>query len=108
MIFMRRSRHNRTRKPARGQATRTIKRRILVVCEGEVTEPTYIQEFHKWCRNSVVEIKIGGKSNVPRTLAVAARDEKKKAEKDAKKQKDDFLAFDEVWCVFDIDDHPVI
>jgi hypothetical protein len=31
---------------------------------------------------------------------------KRAAERDAKRHRDDNLRFDEVWCVFDVDEHP--
>ena len=31
---------------------------------------------------------------------------KREAERVAKRQRDSYLAFDEVWCVHDVDDHP--
>jgi len=37
-----------------------------------------------------------------------AKKHKKKAEEDAKRERDDNLAYDSVWCVFDRDDHPHI
>ncbi len=36
----------------------------------------------------------------------AARDRKRAAEIAARKHEDDNLAYDSVWCVFDIDEHP--
>jgi len=37
-----------------------------------------------------------------------AKDHKKRAEADAKRERDENLAYDSVWCVFDVDDHPHI
>jgi len=31
---------------------------------------------------------------------------KKQAEREARRQRDGFLKYDEVWCVFDVDEHP--
>jgi hypothetical protein len=43
---------------------------------------------------------------VPKTLVERASELKKIAEREARRQKDDFLKYDEVWCVFDVDAHP--
>ena len=58
------------------------------------------------CRNPRVRIEIAPEHGVPRTLVIIARDHKKRAEKAAKQERDENLAYDSVWCVFDVDDHP--
>lgn len=62
--------------------------RLLIVCEGEQTEPNYFKGF----RNSSVTIKIKSVAKDPLTLVQEAD----------QLQKDD--AYDEVWCVFDKDE----
>jgi len=52
-----------------------------------------------------LELSPGG---VPKTLVVRAAQSKKDAEHAAKAAKDENLRYDEVWCVFDIDDHPKV
>ena len=42
------------------------------------------------------------------TLVRLAKLAKAEAEKKAKREGDDFLKFDSVWCVFDVDEHPNI
>ena len=80
--------------------------RILVCCEGQVTEPSYFNRLKREGHNILlhVEVKPGGK--VPQTLVDYALDLKREAEKKARGQKDDNLKYDEVWCVFDVDAHP--
>nr|WP_233261445.1 RloB family protein [Vitiosangium sp. GDMCC 1.1324] len=75
-------------------------------CEGENTEPQYIDAFRKWCRNSRVDVEIAKERGVPLTLVRAAKERKVQAEKEASKAEDDNIAYDEVWCVFDVDEHP--
>ena len=41
-------RRERERRPARRTATREPKRRLLVVCEGRVTEPQYLRGLERW------------------------------------------------------------
>lgn len=85
---------------------REVKRRILIVCEGIVTERHYFNDLRIQTK-SLVELQIepGG---TPRTLVERAVDLKKSAEKDAKRGKDENLKFDAVWSVFDVDEHPFL
>lgn len=99
-------RRNRTRRPARHPRTRDPKKRLLVVCEGAVTEPEYIKGFVAWRRNPLVVVKIADQHGVPRTLVEAAKDARDAAAAEARTHRDENLNFDEVWCVFDVDEHP--
>lgn len=85
---------------------RDVKRRILIVCEGKVTEKHYFNDLRHVMR-SLVELDIdpGGK---PKTLVERAVDLKKTADRDAKRGKDQNLKYDVVWCVFDVDEHPYL
>jgi hypothetical protein len=103
---MRSDRRRRTRRPARGAATKTPRRRLLLVCEGEVTEPEYFRGFEQWARNSSVEIRIADEHGVPLTLVEYAVRRRKEADDQAEKERDSFLRYDEVWCVLDVDEHP--
>lgn len=98
-------RRKRRRRPARRRAKRRPRRRLLVVCEGQRTEPDYIRGFERHVRNATVEIEIPGERGEPRKLVEIAKEHKRAAEADAKRYGDTYLDFDEVWCVFDRDDH---
>jgi hypothetical protein len=102
------AKRNRNRKPARPRPYKNSKPVILVVTEGKVTEPNYIKTFAKHCRNPRVEVLLYGGIGVPKTIVDYARKLKAEKEQEAKSQKDENLKFDEVWCVFDIDQHPNI
>lgn len=80
--------------------------RILIVCEGKVTEPTYFKELGRQERARLIEVVVNDEGGVPKTLVERAALLKKSAQREARRQKDDFLRYDEVWCVFDIDAHP--
>jgi hypothetical protein len=83
---------------------RKVLPRILIVCEGTKTEPGYFEDFRQRYRRVVeLELSPGG---VPKTLVERAAEMKKDA--DARAGKDENERYDEVWCVFDIDDHPKI
>lgn len=99
-------RRNRQRRPARRDPHKNPKRRLLVICEGSATEPDYLRGFERWARNATVEVEIPDEQGVPLTLVRNARERKVRAEREARRENDDFLKYDEVWCVFDIDEHP--
>jgi hypothetical protein len=101
-------RRHRKRKPARPEPFLEPKPRILVVCEGQVTEPQYLTGFKNAWKNPRVDIVIAPEHGVPRTLVEAAKKRKKDAESAARQEKDENLKFDAVWCVFDVDEHPHI
>ena len=84
------------------------RRSILVLCEGEVTEYEYLDEMRHRYRNSTVEVRIHDQHGVPKTLVEIAAGLKKGALRAAKREKDAYLAWDDVWCVFDVDEHPNI
>jgi hypothetical protein len=99
-------RRKRVRRPARRAATRSPKRRLLLVCEGRVTEPEYFRGFERWVRNSTVEIVFADDHGVPLTLVEQADRRNQQANERATRERDSYLRYDEVWCVFDVDEHP--
>lgn len=104
---MNQRRRDRERKPARRAPSRDPKPILLVVCEGDVTEKDYLQGIADKYRNSRVRVEIAPDAGLdPKNLVKAAKDWKKAAEEKARKQEDDNLAYDQVWCLHDIDDHP--
>jgi hypothetical protein len=99
---------NRPRRKGRRPAFRDPKPRILIVTEGEVTEREYLEGFRDECRNPRVTIEVAKEHGVPKTLVKIAKQYKEEAEAGAAREKDDNVAYDSVWCVFDIDDHPAV
>jgi len=75
---------------SRGKATLNEKPTILIVCEGENTEPSYFRQF----RLSTATIKPIGEGYNTTSLV-------KRAIKLSKENK-----YDQVWCVFDADPKP--
>jgi hypothetical protein len=53
-------------------------------------------------------VVVDAEGGVPKTLVERAAARKKLAEREAERFRDDNLKYDEVWCVFDIDEHPNI
>jgi hypothetical protein len=97
---------NRQRRSGRRLPFRDPKPIILIVCEGEKTEKQYFLGFERACRNSRVKIEVAQEHGVPRTLVEIAKEYKREAEEKAAREEDENLAYDSVWCVFDIDKHP--
>lgn len=71
-------------------------KRILIVCEGEVTEPTYFKFFVKSLNLQAVDVQICGEECDSSPISVV-----KYAEKKARDEGD----YEAVFCVFDRDSH---
>lgn len=97
------NRDYRRRPPRRSQ-----KFRILIVCEGRVTERNYFAEFQHHVRNPRVHVAIPDQPGVPLTVVQTAVKLQAEADGEATAHRDDNLRFDSVWAVFDVDDHPRI
>jgi hypothetical protein len=82
------------------------KSRFLIVCEGTVTEPCYFRAV-RHVERSLIDLQIEPRLT-PKTIVERAVELKKQADRDAKRRADDNLKYDEVWCVFDVDDHRLI
>jgi hypothetical protein len=97
--------------PARSlERTKTYSRqpkpRIVLVCEGKVTEPTYFERFKALCGNGLVVVKTIGGCGVPVSVVERAINERETLVAEAKRSKNSFDSHFEVWAVFDRDDHP--
>lgn len=78
---------------------------ILVVCEGEVTEPRYIDAFRLEHGANTVRVHVESPGGDPRALVEKAIRLRNEAGRRAVRERDENLAYDEVWCVFDVDEH---
>lgn len=76
------------------------------MCEGRVTEPKYLREFQHHVRNPRVHVEVAKETGVPLTVVQEALRLRTEAQMEAKRQRDEYLAWDQVWGVFDVDDHP--
>ena len=81
---------------------REPKRRLLIVTEGEVTEPEYFKALRHHCK-ALVDIHFAA-AGVPKTCVEKAI---KLRSMDQQTSKDPNLQYDESWCVFDVDNHPL-
>lgn len=94
-----------TRNPRgrRKVTAKAVKRSLLVFVEGDVTEEGYLNFFRKRHRVKVA-VQIGDFHGTPLPMVEAAVRQKKENERLQKRGRG--AAHDEVWCVFDTDQHP--
>ena len=97
---------DRERQPARRTPNRPARRRLLVVCEGQRTEPEYVRGLAAAARNPLVDVEIAREHGDPKRVVEAAKARASSAAADARRRHDRFLGYDEVWCLFDRDEHP--
>ena len=80
---------------------RQPKLELLIFCEGGNTEPHYIRNFAREHANNLVKIEIIAPAGVPTTLVAKAIE----AYNQIGLSKNSFEQHDQVWVVFDRDDH---
>jgi hypothetical protein len=78
---------------------------LLVLCEGAVTEPGYFNGFRVAHGANTVRVHVKAPGGDPKALVEAAAALRDDAAQRARREADDNLAYDEVWCVFDVDEH---
>ena len=97
------------RSKKRPRSPKEPKQRFLLCCEGEGTEPGYFKSLADFLRNSLielVEIEIAEhESTDPKQIVVQAKSLRASANREARRMHDDNLRYDQVWCVFDRDEH---
>jgi hypothetical protein len=91
--------------PRRPVAARPQRRELLLFVEGEVTEEVYLKDWHRRFRGSV-NVEIHEFHGTPMALVERAVAAKAAEAKQATRGRG--RAHDEVWCVFDIDEHPLV
>lgn len=97
---------DRSRRPARRPPFRRPKRKILIVCEGKNTEPQYFRQFAAARRESLIDVDVAPEAGVPLSVVRKAQQLREADRVDSKRAGDPSLAYDAVWCVFDVDEHP--
>lgn len=84
------------------------KRRFILFCEGEKTETEYFNALRRICSSTLISVEPYGGEGVPYTIAEKAV-EKAKAlglTPKSRRKKDSYEKHDQVWAVFDRDEHP--
>lgn len=91
----------------RRKPTRNPKVRFTLFCEGRKTEPQYFRALRSQYNGSLVSIQFGDKGRVPITLAEKALKFAKsaRAERGRSGRRNLFEELDQVWVVFDRDEH---
>jgi hypothetical protein len=79
-----------------------VRPRIVIFCEGKVTEREYIEGLKKREQINLAQIIVAKETGTPKTLVEQAKKYKKSIEQD------EYGKNDEIWCVFDRDEHPFI
>ena len=72
---------------------------ILILTEGAVTEKQYLDGFAASLHNVRVKVEVVGGVGVPKTIVQTAKERKRAAQKRARREQDENLAYDQVWCV---------
>src|SRR5260221_4566447 len=98
----------RPRALTRRKAQRAAKLAVVIVCEGKNTEPHYFKSFAAEHGNMLVDLKIIDSAGVPMSLVNEAMRVRADLSKRAKNSNNSFEERDQVWAVFDCDDHPEI
>ncbi len=77
---------------------------VLIVCEGEKTEPQYFRALRRELRLSTVEVVIEGKEcgSAPISVVDYAIQLKNERDRDAC-QSTALVKYDEVWCIIDVE-----
>ena len=96
---------DRKKRKGRHDSTRERRHMILVVSEREVSEPKYFRGLINWAKNPRVAIEFSPHHGDPKHLVEKAKQRQSDQAAQAKRERDDNLLFDEVWCVFDVDSH---
>lgn len=100
------ARRHRPSRPLRRQPPeRKPKQRILVVCEGSVTERQYIHALRRHARNRAIRVDVAGGAGAPLTVVEVAVRRRSEGDKEARRERDG-ARWDQVWCMFDVDEHP--
>ena len=84
---------------------REPKRRFVLFCEGARTEPAYFDAIKRGCASTLIAVEIVGAAGVPMTIAERAVEEANTRGR-RRRKRDSFEEDDEVWAVFDRDQHP--
>ncbi|PSK95725.1 RloB-like protein [Murinocardiopsis flavida] len=89
----------------RSSLVRESKERILVVCEGEVTEVQYLNGLKQLFSALPVDVVPVGKGGTPEQVVDLALAKQAEAEDRAERANDGNLNFDQTWCLVDVDEH---
>lgn len=88
---------------------REPKKRVVVVCEGSKTEPSYLRLINRRARDALIELEVVDEdATSPKQLVERACGVLTAARREARRTRDPNAKVDEIWCVFDVDEHRMI
>ena len=92
----------------RSRSSREPKRRFTLFCEGANTEVEYFEAIRRVYSSTLIEWEVYGGAGVPYTIAEKAIEQAKSLglTRHSRRRKDSYEENDQVWAVFDRDDHP--
>jgi hypothetical protein len=92
----------------RAKATLKPKRRFIIYCEGENTEPGYLLALQRsFGRDALIELEVIPTGHpMPVAERAATRAKTEGVARGSRTRKDSFEEGDQVWAVFDRDEHP--
>jgi len=91
----------------RREAFKEPRKSILIVCEGEKTEPIYFNALKETLRLIMVDVEIVGEGGAPITVvnrAIALREERKQIAKKSLTKTE----YEVIYCVVDVDTHETL
>jgi len=91
----------------RREAFKEPRKSILIVCEGEKTEPIYFNALKETLRLIMVDVEIVGEGGAPITVvnrAIARREERKQIAKKSLTKTE----YEVIYCVVDVDTHETL
>ena len=88
-----------------GKSSAAQRPSILVFTEGKKTEPVYLAHWHRLHRERVI-VTVDEFHGAPLQLVETAAAQRSADLRAAKRGKGD--AYNQYWCVFDIDEHPYV
>lgn len=92
----------------RSGSRRESRQLFVLFCEGRNTEPAYFEALKRVCRSALVEVETHPGVGVPYTIATEAvkRARELGLARRSRRKKESFEKHDQVWAVFDRDEHP--
>ena len=99
------------RKPPRlrrSKHSREPKQRFILFCEGKNTEVEYFEAIRRVCSSTLISVDTRGGQGVPYTIAEKAVQQARTLglTRHSQRRRDSYEERDQVWAVFDRDDHP--
>ena len=87
---------------------REPKRRFILFCEGKNTESEYFRAIGRTCTSALIALEIVRAAGVPFTIAdkAVARARAEGLSPRRRRNMSSFEEADQVWAVFDRDEHP--